>query len=143
MVVVNYEEMTMAKLKEECVKRNLGTGRSKQDLIDKLEKDDEAIKKLAEMSEEELDELMKKGEPVEIIPAPSSNQNVYVDTKGSKLFSVYFPHMGPLLDTEHNDYRMRTRHLAVESGLEPYGGLYAARLNRVENGYLYYEIEVK
>lgn len=135
---MNYDEMSMADLKKECVKRKLGTGRSKQDLIDKLQKDDENILALANMSDKEVAAMVKESEPVDVEPA----QNNQEFEEGSKLFRVNFPHVGPLLDSEHNDFRRQTRHLAVESGREPFGGLYAARLAKVKDGYLFYEIEV-
>lgn len=137
---MNYEKMTLVSLKNECSKRKLGTGRTRTELINKLKRDDEKILALANMSEVDLAEALKEAEPEIPVIEPSPVDVEY--RNGSKLFCMYFEHTGNLLDSEHNDFRRQVRHLAVESGYEPYGGLYAARLNRVKDGYLFYEIQV-
>jgi hypothetical protein len=138
MVIVKYEDMSMTQLKSLCRDKGLGTGRSKQELVDKLLAYDNRKPNEPDVVEDQVTQDMEKNDTDD--PDPE----VQVNNSGTKLFSVSFPHVGPLLDSEHDDYRLRTRHLARESGLEPFGrGLYSARLDKVENGFLYYEIEVR
>lgn len=141
---MTYEDMSMSQLKSLCRDKGLGTGRSKQELIDKLTAYDSRDIDDTDLTENQIDDLMEKGDPVEIKSAPEINPQPLPETEdsGPTVFRVSFPHSGPLLDSDHDDYRLRTRHLAHESGFETPRGLYAARLAEVDNGFLYYEIEV-
>jgi hypothetical protein len=145
MVTVTYEDMSMSQLKSLCRDKGLGTGRSKQELIDKLTAYDSRDTDDTDLTEDQIDDLMKKGDPVEIKSTPEVNPQPLPETPepGPTVFRVSFPHSGPLLDSDHDDYRLRTRHLAQEAGYETPRGLYAARLDKVEGGFLYYEIGVK
>lgn len=136
---LTYEEMSMVQLKSLCQDRGLGTGRSKHELIEKLEAYDNRDQNNishddTELTEAQIDEMFGKSEPVELIskdedPSPT-------------VFRISFSHSGALLDSDHIRFRMETYALAKAEGLEPFGNPYTARLVKAENGKLTYEIEV-
>lgn len=132
---LTYEEMSMVQLKSLCQDRGLGTGRSKQELIDKLEaydnRDQNNISHEADVPEPQVKE---KSEPVELTPQD--------EDPSPTIFRISFSHSGPLLDSDHIRFRMETYALAKAEGLEPFGNMYTARLAKSENGKLTYEIEV-
>jgi hypothetical protein len=145
---MKYEDMSMSQLKSLCRDKGLGTGRSKQELIDKLVAHDNRVNEPVDdtdLTEEQIDDLMEKGEPVDLEPAQEVKTAPVptVDEDPSPtVFRISFSHSGALLDTEHEAYRKRTYGLAQAEGLKPFGGEMAPRLVKVENGQLTYEVEV-
>lgn len=145
---MKYEDMSMSQLKSLCRDKGLGTGRSKQDLIDKLVAHDNRVNNPVDdtdLTEEQIDKMMDEGSPVEVEPAPEVKKAPVptVDEDPSPtVFRISFSHSGALLDTEHEAFRKRTYGLALAEGLRPFGGEMAPRLIKAENGQLTYEVEV-
>lgn len=144
---MTYEDMNMAQLKALCNDRKLGTGRSKQELIEKLEASDKLAKEEevndTDLTEEQIDELLEKGEPVEFEPAPETAKPISQDEDPRPtIFRISFSHSGSLLDSDHESFRRKTWELAKSEGLEPYGDPLSSRLVTAENGQLTYEVEV-
>jgi hypothetical protein len=146
MATVKYEDMGMSQLKSLTRDRGLGTGRSKQELIEKLVEYDNRLNKVddTDLTETQVDELLREGEPVELEPAPEvKSEPVPQDEDPSPtIFRISFSHSGPLLDSDHESFRRKTWELAKAEGLRPFGGEFAARLRKAENNQLTYEIEV-
>lgn len=145
---MTYEDMSMTQLKALTKARGLGTGRSKQDLIDKLVAADAEVVDDTDLTEDQIDDMMEKGEPVDISPepesAPEAEEPAPQDEDPSPtVFRLSYSHVGPLLDSEHEAFRKRTYDLARLEGFEPFGGEFAARLIKSENGQLTYELEVR
>jgi len=139
---MTYEDMTLVQLKALAKDRGLGTGRSKQELIKKLTNDDQSIAEVANMTEEEIDELFENGEPVDIEPAPQAQDNHLGKNPSSQPYRVSYPHVGFLLDSDHEKYRRLTWEAAVEAGVNPSGGPTSPRLISSANDQLTYEVEV-
>jgi hypothetical protein len=148
MATVTYEDMTMAQLKALCKDRGLGTGRSKQDLIEKLEAFDAQEPDDTDLTEDQIDKMLEEGSPVELEPAPEVTPEPEPEPVPKDedprptIFRITVPHSGPLLDSQHEAYRKRTYGLAQAEGLIPFGGEMAPRLVKAEPGQLTYEIEV-
>lgn len=144
---MTYEDMNLAQLKALCKDRKLGTGRSKQELTSKLEADDKRVRELAKNTiEDQLDKPIEKAEPVDSeaaeTPEPTPEPELPHESSSPTIFRISFSHNGPLLDSDHNSFREKTRALAVAEGYTPFGGTYAALLRKSENGQLTYELEV-
>lgn len=148
---MKYEDMSMTQLKSLCRDKGLGTGRSKQELIDKLiAYDDRAANPVddTDLTEDQIDEMMEKGEPVDLEPAAEPTPEVTPEPDpededpSPTVFRITLTHSGPLLDSQHEAYRKRTYGLAQAEGLRPFGGEMAPRLVKAENGQLTYEVEV-
>lgn len=145
---MKYEDMSMSQLKSLCRDKGLGTGRSKQDLIDKLVAHDNRVVNDpvddTDLTEEQIDKMMEEGSPVEIEPAPEvkSDPEPEDEDPSPTVFRLSFSHSGPLLDSEHEAFRKRIYGIALAEGLKPFGGEMAPRLIKAENGQLTYEVEV-
>lgn len=144
---LTYEDMSMSQLKSLCRDKGLGTGRSRQDLIDKLIAHDNRVNNPVDdtdLTEEQIDDLMKEAEPVELTPAPETKSEPVSENEdpSPSLFRLSFSHSGPLLDSEHEAFRKRIYGIALAEGLKPFGGEMAPRLIKAENGQLTYEVEV-
>ena len=148
---MKYEDMSMSQLKSLCRDKGLGTGRSRAELIAKLEAYDSRVVEYdptddTDLTEDQIDDMMEKSEPVVIEspePAPEAEEPEPKDEDPSPtVFRISYSHSGALLDSEHEAYRKRTYDLATVEGLKPYGGEFAARLIKSENGQLTYELEV-
>lgn len=140
---MTYEDMTLVQLKSLCKDRGLGTGRSKSELIKKLTGDDQSFAEVQNMTEDEIDELIENGEPVDIEPAPQTEISYDPEDPRPQLYHVSFPHVGFLLDSDHEKYRRLTWEAAKEDGKNPFGGPTAPRLISSAKDQLTYEIEVQ
>lgn len=136
---MKYEDMSMPQLKSLCRDKGLGTGRSKSELIDKLVSYDNRVNQVADidLTEDQIDTTVEEAESVVIQDAHPEDEN-----PSPTIYRVKFSHVGPLLDTEHESFRYQTWELAKQDGYTPYGGPTGPRLNKVENGFLHYEVEV-
>ena len=141
---MTYEDMSLVQLKALCRDKGLGTGRSKQDLIDKLLAYDNRSVDDTDLTENQVDEMMDKGEPVELEAAPETQAKLDSRDEDPRptVFRISFSHIGPLLDSDHERFRRQTHGLALAEGLAPFGSEFAARLIKAENGQLTYELEV-
>lgn len=141
---MTYEDMNLAQLKALCKDRKLGTGRSKQDLIEKLKASDALEPDDTDLTEEQIDITMEEVESVDIEPAPEvkSKPTSQDESSDPTIFRISFSHSGALLDSNHESFRRQAWELAKGEGFEPYGGPLASRLVKSENGQLTYEVEV-
>lgn len=141
---MKYEDMSLAQLKSLCRDKGLGTGRAKQELIDKLVAYDNRVPDDTDLTENQVDDLMKDGEPVEIEAPPKAKADVTPEDEDPSptIYRVKFSHVGALLDSEHEAFRRQTWELATKDGYTPFGGPTVPRLVSVEDGYLHYEVEV-
>lgn len=144
---LTYDDMSMSQLKSLCRDKGLGTGRSRQDLIDKLIAYDNRVNDPVgdtDLTEEQIDDLTKESEPVELTPTPETKTELIPEDEdpSPSLFRLSFSHSGPLLDSEHEAFRKRIYGIALAEGLKPFGGEMAPRLIKAENGQLTYEVEV-
>lgn len=140
---MKYEDMSVIQLKSLCQDRGLGTGRAKAELIAKLVSyDSRTPLKDIDLTENDIDSLMEGAEPVDLESAPQAEDSDFEDENARpKLFYVSFPHVGMLLDSDHDTYRRLTWEQAAEHS-PPFGGPTTPRLVKAEGGYLTYEIEV-
>lgn len=142
---LTYEDMSMSQLKSLCRDKGLGTGRSRQDLIDKLVAHDDRVNHPVDdtdLTEVQIDDMMKEAEPVELTPETKAEPVPEDEDPSPSLFRLSFSHSGPLLDSEHEAFRKRIYGIALAEGLKPFGGEMAPRLIKAENGQLTYEVEV-
>lgn len=141
---MKYEDMSLSQLKSLCRDRGLGTGRSKQELIGKLEAYDNRNPEVddTDLTEAQVDDLIEKSEPVELTSAPKADDTPEDEDPSPTLFRISFSHVGPLLDTEHEAFRRQTYELALSEGLRPIGGPTTPRLIGSEPEKLTYEVEV-
>lgn len=142
---MKYEDMSLSQLKSLCRDRGLGTGRSKQELINKLVAYDNRGPEVddTDLTEDQIDDMMEKGEPVVTETSEAKRDDSPEDEDPSPtVFRISFSHSGPLLDTEHEAFRRQTWELARDAGYIPIGGPTVPRLVGSGDGHLHYEIEV-
>jgi hypothetical protein len=143
---MTYEDMSLTQLKSLCRDKGLGTGRSKQELINKLVAYETRVNTPEDVDVTETQAGTEKGKSVEVESAPEIKPESEFAPKDEDpsptVFRISITHSGPLLDSQHEAYRKRTYGLAQAEGLVPFGGEMAPRLVKCENGQLTYEVEV-
>lgn len=137
---MKYEDMSIIQLKSLCRDHGLGTGRSKIELIQKLKAYDSRIPLEDNTPAEDETDSISEGVASDDLETASTTEEP--ENSGPKLFGVNFPHVGLLLDSDHEQYRRLTWEQAVEDGFTPFGGPTTPRLSTAKNGYLTYELEV-
>lgn len=124
---MSYEELSMRELQTECKTRGLHTGRSKGELINRLNADDREKSGAVE-------------EPTEIYAEPEVPEATYVDG----VLEVVYPLYGqPFTDELHMKLRLDTYLAALGRGYFVPAGIYAAWRIRSEGGNHTYGIRVR
>lgn len=142
---MKYEDMSLTQLKSLTRDRGLGTGRSKQELIDKLVTYDSRSAKVddGDLTENQINKMMEEGETVVIkTPKIKSETPSESQSSGTTTYRVKFYHVGALLESEHNFFKRRAWELAKEDGFYPVRDDQGVRFVATEKGKLIYELDV-
>lgn len=125
---MSYEELSMRELQTECKARGLHTGRSKGELINRLNADD----------------LEKTGAESASAPSylePRTPEPTVSDGTMQIVYEMYG--QGPLTQAKHMELRVNTYLTAIERGYEVPAGVYGAWRVRSEGGNHTYAVTVR
>lgn len=116
----DYETWPIRQLQDECRDRGLASGRSKADLVARLQECDVASSDGLVVAESDV--------PPPAAPPVVEPQEPELAVPGASVFRRTFPIVpGGLDDASHLDYRRRTWEAARADGLSPLGGELGAR----------------